>query len=552
MSYMVLARKWRPMIFEQVVDQKHVVVTLQNAIKTNRLANAYLFAGPRGVGKTTVARILAKSINCQNGPTTTPCNECSSCKEITNSRSLDVFEIDGASNRGINEVRNLRENLKYVPGKGKYKIYIIDEVHMLTSEAFNALLKTLEEPPTRVLFIFATTEPHKILATILSRCQRFDFRRITINNIIEQLKQICTTENINIDDEALHIIAKKADGSMRDGQSLLDQALSFCGEKITGKEISELLGMIDQEIFFRVSEIIATKDKKNGLALIDEIFFNGFDLNEFLIGLNEHFRNMLIVKATNSIGHLDVAETYANRYLEIVTNFQEEDLLRLIKIASDAEYGIKRSSNPRLKLELALMKMIKLDSTKNLENLLSGLNDLKNKISDTGQKNIFYQDAITINQEKKNENKVMDKPVESSTVDNEEQEEKHEDIKTISIEKVKNAWSNIIEEVKKNKIALGSFLNEGLPSRIEENTLIISFGIENGFHIKSITRNIKIIENVLLKSLGVHLKIKCVKENIVKSENNKIPKNISYLDRVAQRVPQIKTIMEVFDGELVN
>jgi len=229
MSYVVLARKWRPMKFEKVVAQSHVTTTLSNAIKNDRLASAYLFSGPRGIGKTTTARIFAKAINCDKGPTPTPCNECSSCTEITGSRSLDVFEIDGASNRGIDEVRNLRENLRYAATQGKYKIYIIDEVHMLTTEAFNALLKTLEEPPAKVLFIFATTEPHKVPATILSRCQRYDFRRIPLNEIVQQLQNICTSEKINIDEKSLFLIARKSDGSLRDSQSLLFRLINYFG-----------------------------------------------------------------------------------------------------------------------------------------------------------------------------------------------------------------------------------------------------------------------------------------------------------------------------------
>lgn len=552
MSYLVLARKWRPLTFDQVVNQKHVVVTLQNAITSDRIANAYLFTGPRGVGKTTVARILAKAINCEKGPTITPCNECSSCVEITDSRSLDVFEIDGASNRGIDEVRNLRENLKYAPTRGKYKIYIIDEVHMLTTEAFNALLKTLEEPPTKVLFIFATTEPHKIPATILSRCQRFDFKRITNSEIIQQLKKISEKENIHIDDEALHLIAKKAEGGMRDAQSLLDQAVSFCGDKITRKEIIELLGIIDQEIFFRVSDIIKNKDKKNGLLLIDEIFFNGFSLNEFLVGLNEHLRNILILKSTNSIEQLEISENYANRYSEIVNDFQEEDLLRLIKIVSDTEYTIKRSSNPRLKLELALMKMIKLDSTKSLENLLDGIHELRDKMLDTSQVKSYTQIANSPILEKKNEFILKDK--DDDRIDDIEGEKNKtpEKIETVSIEEVKNVWPHIIDEVKKSKIALGSFLNEGIPSEVDGNILTISFRQENGFHIKSIARNYKIIENVLMKFLNVNLKIKCIKDESLMTEETKVINSENLLTGLAQRVPQIKTIMEVFDGEIVR
>lgn len=560
MSYVVLARKWRPMVFEEVVNQKHVVSTLKNAIQKQRIANAYLFAGPRGVGKTTVARILSKAINCENGPTVNPCNTCSSCVEITSGRSLDVFEIDGASNRGIDEVRNLRENLKYAPTKGKHKIYIIDEVHMLTTEAFNALLKTLEEPPSKVMFIFATTEPHKIPATILSRCQRFDFKRIVLSEIIDHLKQICESENIIVDDEALHLIAKKADGGMRDAQSLLDQAISFCGENVTGKEISELLGIIDQEIFFRMTDIISKKDNKSGLTLINEIFFNGFDLNEFLMGLNEHFRNILIVKSTNSTETIEITENYAQRYLDIANSFQEEELLRLIHITSETEYNIKRSPNPRLKLELAVMKMIKLDSTQNLASLLDGIDELRNLLNNPDKTLTYNSIGNTADLKKKNQTVIRDKSQESiSRADNGKQEPSADKFVNeaasevdISLEKIIDAWSEIIEQVKKVKIALGSFLNEGVPSKLENNTLFISFRKENGFHMKIIAQQIQSIEDVLYRVLAVNLRIKCIRDDTIKIE--KIPQNgkDNSLEGVSKREPLLKTIIDVFDGEMIR
>jgi len=377
MSYLVLARKWRPQKFEEVVNQKHVVMTLQNALKTNRLANAYLFTGPRGIGKTTIARILAKAVNCDKGLSDNPCNQCDSCKEITSSRSLDVFEIDGASNTGVDDVRKLQDQLKYAPTPGKYKIYIIDEVHMLSGSAFNALLKTLEEPPSHVMFIFATTEPHKIPATIISRCQRFDFKRISINEIIGHLKIICREEKIEIDDESLYLIARKAEGGMRDSQSLLDQAISFCGTTIKADDIIDLLGVIDWEIFFEFTDFIANKDVKNGFQLAENIFVNGYDLGEFLNGINEHLRNILIYKSTGAVDFIEASDNYKKRYAQIGSLFEEQDLLRLIQTASDAQNNIKRSSNPRLYLEIVILKMIQLNKAQKIETLLHGIDDLK-------------------------------------------------------------------------------------------------------------------------------------------------------------------------------
>ena len=314
MSYQVTARKWRPMVFEDVIGQSHVTNTLKNALATNRLAHAFIFCGGRGCGKTTTARILAKAINCLHPKDSNPCNECEVCVEITNGRSMDVVEIDGASNRGVDEIRNLRESVRYAPARGKYKVYIIDEVHMLTKEAFNALLKTLEEPPPHVLFIFATTEVHKVPSTILSRCQRYDFRRIAIEDIMSRLRFIAGEEKIAIDDDSLMIVAKKGDGSMRDAQSIFDQVVSYCGTTITAPQIISLLNVVDQEFFFRVSDCIKAHDAQTGLSLVEEIVRNGFDIKEFLAGLAEHFRNLLIARTTQATRLIEAPEVYRARY----------------------------------------------------------------------------------------------------------------------------------------------------------------------------------------------------------------------------------------------
>lgn len=385
MNYLVTARKWRPLVFEDVIGQSHISTTLRNAISQNRLSHAYLFSGPRGVGKTTTARILAKAINCKSPKNFNPDNECEICIEVTEGRSMDVFEIDGASNRGIEEIRNLRESVKYVPSKNKYKVYVIDEVHMLTKEAFNALLKTLEEPPPHVIFIFATTEVHKVPATILSRCQRFDFKRIAIEEIMNHLRTIATADNISIDDDALLIIAKKGDGSMRDAQSIFDQVVSFCGKKITTKKIIEALGLVDQELFFRTTDLIKSKDTKGGVELVEEILNHGYDIKDFLTGLNEHFRNLLVVFTTESAQMLEVPEVYKKRYIEDAKHFSDNDLLRLVKIVSDTETSIKWVQQPRFKLEVALIQMIKMDNSVEIGKLLDQIEELKKKI-DSGIK----------------------------------------------------------------------------------------------------------------------------------------------------------------------
>ncbi len=573
MSYVVLARKWRPMKFEDVVSQEHVTTTLKNAIEKDRLASAYLFSGPRGVGKTTTARIFAKAINCEKGPSPTPCNACSSCKEITESRSLDVFERDGASNRGIDEVRNLRENLRYAASKGKHKIYIIDEVHMLTTEAFNALLKTLEEPPPRVLFIFATTEFHKVPATILSRCQRYDFRRIPPNEIVNTLKEICLEEKIQIEDDALYTIARKADGSLRDSQSLLDQIISFCGQKIKLEELTELLGIIDQAFFFECSDAIANKDVAGGLALAEKVFNHGYDMAEFLNGLAEHFRNMLIIKATNTTTLLEGWESFKDKYQESAKALSETDFLRLIQLATDAAFQIKRSANSRLILEMALLKMINMDKSVELNTLLSHITNLGNQSGqNTGDSEKPAEDvqaakagselvAIrqitqTIKQEVARE-KPVEKP--NGSPHPEDKAPVPPENIVVSLAKIKNEWPKIIDDVKGKKIHLGSFLNEGYPTSLQDGVLEISFGEGSSFHLKTVEQNRRLVEQVICDNTGFRLRIRCHKnetEEFREVLTQERPAETEEEEQVPEseglHIPILKRVIEEFDGELVK
>ncbi len=380
MTYQVTARKWRPMVFEDVVGQSHITNTLVNAIKTKRVAHAYIFSGQRGCGKTTTARILAKALNCSSPADANPDNACDVCVEITEGRSLDVIEIDGASNRGVEEIRNLRESVRYAPARGKTKVYIIDEVHMLTKEAFNALLKTLEEPPPHVVFIFATTEIHKVPTTILSRCQRFDFRRIATDKILARLKYIAHEENVSIDDDALLIIAKKGDGSLRDAQSIFDQVRSFCGNTITAADAQEVLHVLDLELFFRVTDLVKAKNVRGAIDLVDEIVRSGYDIREFLNGLSEHFRNLLVVRTTESTELVEASDGFKKRYQTEAEAFLENDLLRLIKLTVDLEQLVRWSSQPRYKLEAGLLQMVKMNSAVQVEELLKQIDDLKKKL----------------------------------------------------------------------------------------------------------------------------------------------------------------------------
>jgi DNA polymerase-3 subunit gamma/tau len=381
-DYIVTARKWRPMKFEDVVGQGHVTVTLRNAIECKRLAHAYLFSGPRGVGKTTTARLLAKAVNCLAPQDNNPDNTCEICREITEGRSFDVLEIDGASNRGIDEIRNLRDAVRYPPSKGKYKVYVIDEVHMLTKEAFNALLKTLEEPPSHVLFIFATTEVHKVPATIVSRCQRFEFRRIAVDEIVANLRSIAKQEGLHLDDDALMLIAKRGDGSLRDSQSIFDQVISLCGTTVTHEQILHALNIVDQEVFFKVTGLIKAMDAKGGLDLVDELMKQGHDLREFLSGLAEHFRNILIAKTTGSTALIEASDVYRKRYAEEAEKFSIPDILRLQRMVHGTEAAMRYNSQPRFKLEADMVQMITMPSAVEVGKLVQKLDDLKKKLGE--------------------------------------------------------------------------------------------------------------------------------------------------------------------------
>ena len=501
-KYVVTARKWRPLRFDDVVGQKHITQTLKNAIKSNRIHHAYLFSGPRGVGKTTTARILGRALNCHDPKDNEPCNKCESCLSVIEGRSIDIIEIDGASNNSVDDVRKLRENAKYPPSYGKYKMYIIDEVHMLSNSAFNALLKTLEEPPPHLIFVFATTEAHKVPPTILSRCQRFEFRRMNIEDIVKQLSLIAEKENIKIDDESLITIAQKADGSMRDGQSIFDQVIAFCGKDISYSEMADALRLIDQEFYFRISKAIHDSNVHEAFLIARDVVERGYDIGECLSGMLEHFRNMMAIKASGNTDLIDASPTFLEKYAEESENFSQGDILRCMNIIAATEQNIRFSAQPRVRFELALVKMATMESTVSMEELI---NDIKNISAGSplpAQKN---------NDLTGDENKTDNKTGKPKINDN-------------SQTTLKNHWDNFIDHYIDSHKYLNTLQSKNSVEPEFFNGEII-LNATNKFHEESIERKKDNIEALMNEYFGKKVTILVqVKENKESKNNASEPK----------------------------
>ncbi len=557
-SYLVLARKYRPQTFDEVIGQDPVTLTLKNAVLLGRIGQAYLFTGPRGVGKTSMARIFAKALNCKTGPTIKPCGKCPVCLEIESGRSLDVLEIDGASNRGIDEIRELRENVKFAPALGKYKIYIIDEVHQITSEAFNALLKTLEEPPPHVKFIFATTATHKVPATILSRCQRFDFRRITTETIASTLKEICKKEKIRIDEEALFAIAKASDGSLRDSQSILDQIAAASEDKIARSDVIRSLGALEEETLIRLADALADRDAKVALFILDEALKEGKDAGLFLEKFLEHTRNLLFIKISEELSSLvDAPESYRKALSKQKERFSKDDLFYFFAVIMHALNTLKRFELKRVPVEMALLKLaqgapmedltkvievIRNFEKKNDPSMLrqsSGSNPEQSRTGSTSRLNRgIAQDSITDEAEAPD---VEDLPAEDLVIPLKSKENA-----PVSLDAV---WQLLLSALKNEKISVASYLAEGEPLSLEGTVARISFPERLSFHRESLetAENKKLVEKHLSSLLEIEVAVHY--ESVKELSGNggsarsgaQIPEN-----------PVLKSAMSIFGGRVVK
>ena len=528
MSYLVLARKWRPQIFEEVIGQRHVTKTLQNAIISDRVAHAFLFTGTRGVGKTSVARILAKALNCNEGPTAKPCNQCQACGDISAGVSLDVLEIDGASNTGVDDVRQLRENVGYLPSKGRHKVFIIDEVHMLSNSAFNALLKTLEEPPKHVVFIFATTEPHKIPSTILSRCQRYDFKRIPVRDILAQLKLVVSEENIQISDESLGLIARKAEGSMRDAQSILDQAISFAGNCISDDEMVEILGIIDRNLLYETSLSVIERNPRRCLDIIEDTYNYGYDIKEFYKDLLEHFRNLIVAKVAECPSKLiDLPEADIEKLIGQGASTGVDEMERLFRILATSEEEITKSTNPKLMMEMTLVRMAHTRPLRSVDDILAKISALEARLRDS-QDNGAPADIIPLkrpqsfsphtSRARSTEDEGMGVSYNRGCVDEE-----------LGIKELdtKGRWPNLIGYIKKKKPLLASMLELGQLLHLDDEKVEIGFQ-ESSVFLDSVNekQNRKDLTELCRDFLQMDVAV-CVSPMVSNSDSAPIAENVS-------------------------
>ena len=551
MSYQVLSLKLRPQRFDEVVGQTHVTRTLQNAIGLDRVAHGYIFSGPRGVGKTTTARILAKVLNCKNPKDNNPCGTCVNCTEITQGSNLDVQELDGASNRGIDEMRDLREAVKYPPNNSKYRIYIIDEVHMLTREAFNALLKTLEEPPPHVIFIMATTDAHKVPATILSRTQRFDFKHISINDISEYLKQILESENIKYDTDGIRLIAQKADGSLRDSLSLLDQTIAYASDALDVETIRDVLGIIKENVFLNIIQTIEKRDHKEVIHQLSQLIDAGYAISDFISGFNEFLRNCMIQK-TGESAKLNLSENSLN-WLQMGCRFSTADFLRMLDLSLQFESKLRFLQQPQISLEALFIKLSMMDASVDIASILSG--EVPKTIS--VKKPESQKPSITT--ENPDSPLVQTEPIDSpQPTENNPVTEKlttpippvvsepaPQQVRNLTLEDFNNSWTEIIEGLEEKNSKIAHFLEEAKLSSFDGKQLLIELVNGHRFHLKTLEKDAEQIASVINDKLNQKIRIKFhIQENNEEKPEKKKPESAEH--------PLFMKVLETFEGEIIR
>ena len=542
-----LYRVYRPKNFSDVIGQEHIVRTLKNQIENNNVGHAYLFCGTRGTGKTSTAKIFSRAVNCTNLHNDEPCNECENCREILEDKTMDVVEIDAASNNSVDDIRELRENVKYSPAKAKYKVYIIDEVHMLSQGAFNALLKTLEEPPSYVIFILATTDPHKIPATILSRCQRFDFKRVTVKDISSRMRYICEKEGIEADEKALNLIARNSQGALRDALSILDQCISFEGNKISYNDVIELLGSVNIEQLFDLAESIIKEDTRKSLQILNDFIIWGKDVRNLVNDLIDHFRNLMVCKISNDLDEIiSLPEETIDLLKQQAETIDTNNLIRILNILSETQDGMKISSNPRVLMEVTMMKIAQPMFDESKEALIKRIENLEQKI-ESGNIKVNH---ISTNQtvDNFNENNQQN----NNTVEKQEDENiEYENLKGDDIKLVEKSWKKILQKMKEDKNQVIRALLQDVDSfNISEDTLYIIF-TDNYSFAKSrldspatIQYVEKVIREVLNRSFSVKIALKSQLSNLntqIKKEDKgeQILKNI-----VSEDILEVKDSIE--------
>lgn len=510
MSYIALYREWRPSVFEDVVEQEYVVKTLRYSVSTGRIAHAYLFCGTRGTGKTTMAHIMSRAINCLNPNNGDPCNKCEVCREILSGSSMDVLEIDAASNNSVDNVREIRDEVIYAPSRAKYKVYIIDEVHMLSTGAFNALLKTLEEPPAHVVFILATTEPHKLPATILSRCQRFDFRRISVDSIVKRLEKIAEANSVKIDPDAASLIAKLSDGALRDAISLLDQCISLGNMHIAYEDVLSVVGIVNDTFLSEMAEDILARNTNGLLEKVNRLVMDGRDIPHFISDLVHYCRNLLICKAVANPGEIvDVPRDILDIMKIQSKDISQDEITGMIKELSALEAGLKWASNPRVMLEVTLLKLC--EGRGSSDGSLSGrVAALEKALADGDLK-----PSITVKDIPQASPTDRKTGVKESIPTSAARPTAGASKSTLGV-KYLESWDAVLEQIKSlGRMTVHSFLIDTKAIELENNYLGVVFGNKNSFTKTTISKaeNIEVIESAASKILGRDIKVRCLDED---------------------------------------